>query len=387
MAQKGEDKILLGLQQQHDRVRWIVLWAPSSSLRMWLEPMNNFFPRLGSLSLASTTVEEMSLMVPELLQVPDLRSLSLHGIGLPKGLSLLSSMTALSTLSLTHIRHSCYFPPGSLVTQLQGLPRLKELSIDLSIPIPPSSEGELLPAPISPVTLPTLRQLTFHGDDIYLDNFVAQINTPLLEQLNLTLLFDLALTLVNLTAFIDRTKGFRCLVAQVIFNKGGASIDADHERGIEKLNLHVNCESLDWQIDSAVQLCKALEKVFSTIEELTIDLDMDGMPLFWEKTLDSMMWHELLLQFIGVKKLRIGSSLSVELSRALESVTLELLPELQELRVQPKINHGTDLFSLFVKTRKSLGRPVHLVLLGRKRKGLVVCNSQTECYMLILMGT
>ena len=50
MARKDEDNIHIGLKQ-HARVRHVVLQAPSSSLRMWLEPMNIPFPRLEYLSL------------------------------------------------------------------------------------------------------------------------------------------------------------------------------------------------------------------------------------------------------------------------------------------------------------------------------------------------
>jgi hypothetical protein len=255
-----------------------------------------------------------------------------------------------------------------LITQLQALPHLEELSISFAIPIPlPSSEGELLPAPVPPVTLPTLRRLTFRGVGIYLDNLVAQINSPLLERLSLTLLFELAYTLVNLTEFIHRTEGFECLVAQVVFNKDGASIDTDYheQRGTGKLSLHVNCEPLDWQIDSAAQVCGALGKVLSTVEELILDLDADGMPSDLENTLDNILWHELLLPFIGVKKLHIGSSLTLELSQALQSaaagLVLELLPELQELEVQLEIDHAKRAFSAFVETRESVGRPIHLL--------------------------
>ena len=118
VARKDEDHINLGLQQ-HGRVRRVFLQAPSSSLRIWLEPMNKLFPRLEDLSLLSTTVEETNLTLPETFQAPDLRRLSLHGISLPKRSPLLSS--PLSTLSLTHIGASFYIPPGHLVTQLQGL--------------------------------------------------------------------------------------------------------------------------------------------------------------------------------------------------------------------------------------------------------------------------
>jgi hypothetical protein len=348
---------------------------------MWLEQMNKPFPRLADLSLLSTTTEEMGLVLPETLQAPDLRRLSLHGIGLPKGLSLLSSMISLSTFSFTQIQNFCYFSRGNLFTQLQGLPHLEELSIGFAISTLPSSEGELLPAPIPPVTLPALRRLTFRGEDVHLDNLIAQINTPLLERLSLTLFFDLAFNFMNLTEFIHRTVGSGRLVARVIFNEDGASIDAGpHEqRDIWKLNLRVNCESLDWQIDSATQVCGALGNVLSAIEELTFDLDVDGMPSDWESRLDSMLWHDLLLPFIAVKRLRLTSSLT--LSQALESLVgglaLEVLPELQELEVQLDMRHLTSLihradkvFSAFVESRKSVGRPVHLLAIpipGRQK--------------------
>lgn len=237
-ARKGEDKIQLGLQQQYSRVRRIVFRAPSSSLRMWLEPMNKPFPILRDLSLLSTslTTTEISPVLPETLQAPDLRHLSLQGIGLPKGLPLLTSTIALLTLSLTHIQGSCYFPPGHLVTQLQGLPSLEVLSIGFAVPIPlPSGEEKLLPAPIPPVTLHTLRRLTFHGEGVYLDNLVAQIDTPLLEQLSLALLFDLDFTFVNLTGFIHRTEGFGCPIAQITFNKDGASIDVGFTNNLNRV--------------------------------------------------------------------------------------------------------------------------------------------------------
>ena len=365
LVRRDEDNIYLGLQR-HGRVRRVALLVPSSSLRMLLEPMNKPFPRLEDLSLLSSTTEEMSPVLPETFRAPFLRRLSLHGIGLPKGLSLLSSMVALSTLSLIHIRDSCYFPPGHLVTQLQCLPCLEELSIGFAIPIPlPSSEGELLPTPIPPVTLPALRRLTFRGVSVYLDNLVAQINTPVLKQLSLTLLFELVFTLVNLTKFIHRTEGFRFLVFRTIFNKDGASIDA----GTGKFSLHVNvnCKPLDWQIDSTTQVFSALGEITSTVEELTIDLYTHQMPSDWENRRDNMLWHELLLPFIRVKKLQIDFSLTFELSRVLESVSeglvQEILPELQELEVlQLEMYHGSKRLSGFFETRESMGRPVHLLV-------------------------
>ena len=370
MARKDEDNIHYGLQQ-HGRVRQVAVWASSSRLHMLLEPMNNLFPRLKDLSLSCTPFEEMNTVLPETLQAPDLHRLALDGVGLPTRLPLLSSANALSTLSLTNIGTSTYFPPGHLVAQLRGLPHLEELSIGFAIPIPlPSSAGELLLAPISPVTVPSLRRLAFRGVDVYLDNLIAQINTPLLERLSLTLFFDLTFTLVNLTEFIHRTEGFECLVAKFVFGKDGPSIDAGRslyeQQGIVKLGLKINCEPFDWQIDSAAQVCSALGNVMFAVEELTLDLDVGGMPSDWENTPDSMTWHELLLPFIGVKKLHVGSSITIELCQALQTdaggLVPELLPELQELEVELDTDHANQAVFAFIESRKSMGHAVQLMV-------------------------
>ena len=380
MSQKDEENIHFGLQSV-DRVFRVDLQAPSSIFRVWLGQMNQVFPRLGDLSLLSTSTEE-NLVLPETFQAPDLRRLALHGIGLSTRSTLLPSAIALSTLSLTHIGESSYLPPRHLVKQLQGLPRLEELSIGFAIPIPlPSAEGKLLPAPMPPVTLPSLRRLTFRGVSVYLDNLVAQINAPLLERLKLTLLFEITFTLVNLTEFIGRTKGFTsgCLDFRVKFKKDGVYVDAGHKKSgyhepldIKTLSVYVNCEPIDWQVDSAVQVCRALGKAVSTVEVLSLDLGVDAMPSDWENMLDDMLWRELLLPFTSAKRLYIGSSLTLELSRTLASVigdlVLNLLPELQELEVPIKINQA-NFYSMFVQARESVGRPVRLLLDegGRKR--------------------
>jgi hypothetical protein len=83
----------------------------------------------------------------------------------------------------------------------------------------------------------------------------------------------------------------------------------------------------------------------------------------WRDTLDGMVWHELLLPFIGVKKLHIGSSLALirELSQTLEpDAGGLLLPELQELKIPLATKLATNAFSMFMKIRESMGRLVVL---------------------------
>jgi hypothetical protein len=112
------------------------------------------------------------------------------------------------------------------------------------------------------------------------------------------------------------------------------------------------------------RFCNALGDVLSPVEALTLDLRADGMPSNWENALDNIAWHGLLLHFVGLKKLCIGSSLTPELSKALEladeGLVLVPLPELQEPEVPLKIDHATNAFSMFMKTRESVSRPIHI---------------------------
>jgi hypothetical protein len=137
------------------------------------------------------------------------------------------------------------------------------------------------------------------------------------------------------------------------------------KRNIGKLSLRVSCEPPDWQMDSATLACGALGKDLSAVEELTFDLDVDETPSNWENALDDMLGHELLLPFIDVKKLHTGPPLPFELSQALNSVpgelAMELLPELQELKVPLEMACAKKAFSPFVETREYVGRPVALL--------------------------
>jgi len=327
--------------------------------------MNGHFPILENLSLLSTTEEEANIVLPGTFRAPNLRHLALHGVGLASGLSLFTSITALVTLTLTHIPAPYSFPPDHLVAQLQGLLHLEELSIGLADLVPiPNTEEELLPGPIPHVVLPLLKRLVFRGEAAYLENLIALINAPLLEQLTITLFFELAFTLPNLTQLIHTNKELVCLSARILFNKDCVSIVTSNAELQVGLTLNVSCQPLDWQMDSAAQVCGALEQVLSTVEEFALDLDKDGIPSGWEAALDDILWHELLLPFSSVKKLHIGSSLTSELSHALKTVSggliSELLPELQVLKVQLEIDDAYREFSTFIEARKHVGRLVRL---------------------------
>ena len=348
-----------------DRVRRIVLHIPPPTLQSCLTLMDEAFLTLERLSLSSIVDEISSLIVPKTFLAPNLRHLTLNGVGLPKRLQLLTSTISLVTLALTNIRVSGYFRPRLLVARLQLLPQLEELSIGFSIPLPrPSTEGELLGKQGAPVTLPNLKLLTFQGVSSYLECFAAQIRTPLLEHLDITLFCQIAFALSHLSYFIERTEGLELFNAEVLFWRDVVCVALGRHSGgwyDRRFVLRVKCRQLDWQIDCAGQICRALMPVLSGMKTLTLDFHEEMMPTEWQGgEIDGTTWHELLRSFIGVKELRICNSLSEELSRVLEIASeLGLLPGLEKL-ISEFTKDPTTLFRLFIDARQVAGHPVDL---------------------------
>jgi hypothetical protein len=355
--------------QHRNRVLHVVSQAPSLYLSRLVVPMDGSFPRLESLSLLSTTKleEGTRLILPKTFLAPNLRHISLRGISLSKGLPLLASALLLVTLKLTDIQSPGYFTPATLVTRLNHLPKLEDLSLGFSTPLPrPSAEGELLQVPITLTALPALRQLAFRGVSVYLEDLLARISSPLLQRCNITLFNQLSFTLPHLSHFTRTTETLRHPFARVVFNQEGVSFVAGSrdEFNDGTFSLRVSCKPIGWQIDSATQICGALVPVISTIEELTLDFEEENLPSDWQDEVDAMMWHGFLWPFSGVKKLRIGYPLASELSNALESddagLVLGLLPELQELEAQVELGHLNKAFETFIDARQLAGRHVRL---------------------------
>ena len=208
----NDDHSILHAIQHRNRVLHVVSQAPSLYLNRLIVPMDGSFPRLESLSLSSTTKleEETRLILPKTFLAPNLRHLSLRGISLSKGLPLLASALLIVTLKLTGIQSTGYFTPATLVTRLDHLPKLEDLALEFSTPLPrPTAEGELLQVRITPTALPSLRQLAFRGVSVYLEDLLARISSPLLQRCDITLFNQLNFTLPHLSHFTRTTESLR----------------------------------------------------------------------------------------------------------------------------------------------------------------------------------
>ena len=350
-----------------DRVCHIDLKLPPSILHTVVMLMHEHFPILEHLSLSFSANGENSLpltlptLLPAAFVAPNLQHLALPCINPPRRLQFLTSTVSLVTLELTNIQTSSYFRPRLLVTHLQSLPQLKELYIGFSIPIlSPSTEMELLNEQGAPVMLPSLKCLSFRGVSAYLESLVAQIKVPRLEQLGITLFYQIAFALLQLSHLINIT-AFKIPSVVVSFYYDEVYVTTVH--GSSKwgsFSFRVICRPLESKISSAAQICHALIPTLSCVEKLMLYHDTERKPAELRNgTINSTTWHDLLRSFTGVKELHISGALVQELSRALQVEEVGLDPGfLPNLR---SICAVDNMFTLFIDTRKAVGRPVQFV--------------------------
>ena len=364
--------------QLHDRVRRIDLELPPSVLRRVFVLPDEKFPILEhvSISFGTTTENNRSLTLPNAFRAsfwaPNLRHLTLPSIRPPRDLQLLTSTVSLVTLVLSDIIPSSYFHPRLLVTRLQFLPQLKELSIGFSTLIPPlgTESGLLLGGQRAPVTLPGLKILQFKGVSAYLESLIAQIRVPHLERLLITLFNQIAFALPHLSHLINITKAIKLPNANIFFGQNEVYITTVHDHGslrrLEKgpFFLRVACNQLNCKIKYASQICHSLTSALSGVEGLTLYLYHDENRWDnWIRTelrkgaIDSATWHNLLRSFVGLRELRIYYyALLEELSRALQVDEVGLDPGfLPNLR---SVTARENRFTSFINTRRVMGRPV-----------------------------
>ena len=186
------DNIVAALEHT-DRIHKIEL---SDDSRSHLEqalaamlPMQKPFPSLTELQVDFFS-EWKRLAVPDLLlsgSAPLLRSLRLRNIQFPLPLlqNLLPSTTNLVELRIRSIPNSRFISPEAMVACLSGLNRLEEVELEFESPRTSTWGSRRLP-PSTRCVLPALTLLRFDGSCEYLEELISQIDSPLLDNLYVT---------------------------------------------------------------------------------------------------------------------------------------------------------------------------------------------------------
>ena len=180
---------IVAVLEHSNRVRQIDLRDVSSSdLEKGLTVMQEPFPELDHLLLSSNG--EMVPVFPDSFlgkSAPRLRHLNFRRIAFPALPKLLLSATHPVTLLLYDIPHSGYLSPEAIVTALSTLINLETVLLRFQLPrSSPKWESRRSPAPIGLLTLlPVLTDFRFKGSSEYSDDFVARIDAPRLDYLDI----------------------------------------------------------------------------------------------------------------------------------------------------------------------------------------------------------
>jgi hypothetical protein len=334
---RGANNIIVGLKRS-DRVCRIDLWGHNlSPLDKALAEMQEPFPKLTDLAIKMTTFfsERVTALPDSFLggSAPHLRCLKLYGIPFPGLPKLLSSATHLVDLQLSNIPHSGYFSPEAVATALSMSTSLKLLSLKFLSSRSRPDQASPRPHPTRSL-LPVLDTLRFEGVTEYMDDLVARIDAPRLNNLDVAFWNEIISDIPQFIQFIGRTRTLEVLeTAHVTFQVDGAGVRLSSETsGHRELIVKILCGDSEMQL---LRVCTSYLPPLSTSEDLYIYESMYPQ-LDWPN--NNTPWLELLRPFTSVKNLYLSDVLASRIAPALQELvgdrTTEVLPALENISLE-----------------------------------------------------
>jgi len=328
---------------------------------------------------------------------PSLQHLCIDNVdyeGLP---SLLSSAPNLVSLQIKNIRPTCYLPPKEMVGALSGLTKLRDLCIELSTWYPTSEfrdvERYQTPPSSSPslvhVIFPALTKLQIRGDSQYLEDLVALIDAPLLEDLSIEYpepdepVEEGGMKADKLSQFIGRTETFK----HAGFRR--TELTLDRHRACVKFDLpHGECQQARLSLtvlDSneargtpftgtaigMIIVLSHLAIILSEVRHLSIKdtgPEDQKVTVLLSVTL-GVSWLPIFLSFPAVYVIHVTPSLAGDISCALkdtpDDIVAEVFPALQVLWLDVHSRrHKRELMGTtrrFLSLREQSDLPVAIV--------------------------
>ena len=333
--------------------------------------MQQPFPALTRLELGLDNETETAQVVPDLFlggSAPRLQTLFLYRIPFPGLPKILLSATHLVELELRKIPHSGYISPDAMVTGLSVLTSLEKLIIEFESARSHPDRKKRHPPPQARTVLPVLTQLQFFGFDEYLEDLVARIDAPLLDQLAIIFFHQLIFDTPQwqLAHFISRTPKLKIHDEALVFftdSRVWVSLSQPFDGW---LCLGISCRQSDWKLSSLAQLCGSRffqAVIVPAVEHLYI-IEGRFFEPHWQDDIENSQWLELLHQFTAVKGLYISREFTPRMAPALQELiresVIEVLPALQTLYLEEALPSEPVRQSIgqFVAARQRAGQPV-----------------------------
>jgi hypothetical protein len=360
---RGNHNIFAALQRR-DRITHIDFpGITCTEAEQFAAAMDETFPILTDLRIHGL---EMDVGPAGMAELPDtflggsaprLQSFVLEGVIFPALPNLVLSETHLHHLHLLDTPHAGYILPEAMVAFLLPLHSLDRLVIGFTSP--ESRPLHMRPPPSTRALLPSLTHLQFNGASEYLVDFIVRIDTPKLDDLQMTLFSDVIPNISQLHKFIDRTDRLKTFIQAEVYLRSW-EVQAIFKSHAD-IGLDIACQVSDSPLSSMMRLLEQLLPIPSRVEQL--ELHEFIVEDEWQDVDDSQ-WLRLLSPFVSVKSLYVSKGLGPFVASALEDLTwervTEVLPRLDNLFLE---GLGSLLFveetiSSFVSMRQLAGHPV-----------------------------
>jgi hypothetical protein len=328
LALSGTDNIIAALGQSN-RVCKVDL-----NLGVWRFEDILAAMQVGLIDLQLSSNGEAMPAIPDSFldgSAPRLRNFELDGIPFPEFPKLLSSATHLVYLRLYDIPHSGYISPEAIVALISVLSSLEWLTLEFRSPQSrPDRRG---PPPSKRSVIPALTSLHFKGVIEYLEDLVTGIDTPKLDDTQITFFNQIDFDIPRLAQFINRTPQLGKRDAIVLFYEKSAAVRLSPGT----LDIAISCREQDWQLSSIEQVCNSSLHPLSVVEGLYIERQ-HRLPVWKDDAIENTLWLQLLLPFTAVKNLYLCRAFAPGIAAALKELVggriTEVLPSLQNIFVE-----------------------------------------------------
>jgi hypothetical protein len=204
-----------------------------------------------------------------------------------------------------------------------------------------------------------------------MEDLVAQIDTPVLESLVVTLFCQEVIEVPQLSKFVRRADKLSLLnQAEVAFRGYWISLNISqelHRTGPKTLVLNLLCLQWALQLSYFARFCASCLPTHASFERLLIYAPVNDI---WVDVMDdpNPQWLELLRSFHAVKDLRLSRDVAPYITHVLRRLPVELvsevLPALETVFVSELENFGRvsvkEAISEFADARRLSGHPVSI---------------------------
>jgi hypothetical protein len=372
--EKGVENLITALEDGRDRISHISIEDVNGYAIVKLAAaMQQPLPTLKRLCLRP--YEDQWVMVPDLPETflggsaPDLEYFELSGIPFPTFPGFILSSPHIRYLHISKIQE---IAPNTMAACLAALPNIEYLYISFR-----SGRPQVTP-PLTRIVLPALTTLAFSGVCEYFEDFVAQIDTPLLNKLDVSFimhdvrlymnLMDLVLEIPQFRHFIGRAERLKPLGQAVVeFDDRAIWISDSDGHGFPfRFRFQIRGDRPEWQLymPSMVQIFRQQLPFLSHIKQLIVITQRRPSNLGWMNEDGSSLLLALFHLFITLQRLYLSEELVAPVAAALQQLTegrtMEVLPALHSLFLEGLEPPGPvpEGIKLFVAARQLSDHPV-----------------------------